>query len=158
MSQRDRLEAIVVYLGEDGIHDLRPKGGAALRMDREDDLHPGEVVVEAVSAYGLSPFLVHSTSWRMELGSLVLTFVVAVEPPAKVDARLEDDLVERYDLARGHVLGPPPDVHVDQVAEHGLRHLAWLMSDDPAIRDALPDWLGVLSDYRPEPFRAFGSR
>ena len=42
-----------------------------------------------------------------------------------------------------------------QVLEHALRHLAWLIEDDPAIAAALPGWSAMLEGYGPEPFRAF---
>lgn len=107
---------------------------------------------------GLSPLLVHSTSWRLHEGHIVLTYVVCVEAPDGENRPLRDDVVDRSELARGHVMGPPVDVETHHVVEHGLRHLAWLMNDDLAFREALPDWAGVLADYRPEPFRAFGGR
>jgi hypothetical protein len=47
-------------------------------------------------------------------------------------------------------------VHISQVVEHGLRHLAWLLQADDVIRDALPAWPAALADYAPEPFRALG--
>jgi hypothetical protein len=43
------------------------------------------------------------------------------------------------------------------VVEHGLRHLAWLASDDPVVRAELPEaWQAALAGYVPEPFRALG--
>jgi hypothetical protein len=40
------------------------------------------------------------------------------------------------------------------VIEHGLRHLAWLVQDDPAVAQALPaPWHDLLGGYVPEPFR-----
>jgi len=42
------------------------------------------------------------------------------------------------------------------VLEHALRHLAWLVRDDPAIAGALPEWPELLAGYVPEPFRALG--
>jgi hypothetical protein len=47
-------------------------------------------------------------------------------------------------------------VHLSQVVEHGLRHLAWLVREDEAINQALAGWTRTLSVYTPEPFRAFG--
>lgn len=51
---------------------------------------------------------------------------------------------------------PGPDtIGVEHVIEHALRHLAWLLADDPAIREALPPaWTIALASYHPEPFRA----
>lgn len=151
------LEAVVLYLDGSGVHHMHPFEEPTLRFPWQEDLHPAEVVVEGIAQLALSPFLVHSTSWRMAGGRLVLTFIVGVETPG-VDsaAGFADDLVGRVDLARGHVLGPPTDVEPYHVVEHGLRHLAWLVKDDAGIRDALPDWAAALADYEPEPFRAFG--
>jgi hypothetical protein len=65
-------------------------------------------------------------------------------------------LVARAELARGDATGPPEAIGVAAVIEHGLRHLAWLVHDDPAIAEALSDWTGALSSYQAEPFRALG--
>ena len=54
-------------------------------------------------------------------------------------------------------MGAPPKIGVAQVVEHAFRHLAWLVKDDAAVRDALPDWVEFLDGYVPEPFRAFGA-
>jgi hypothetical protein len=32
------------------------------------------------------------------------------------------------------------------------------VKDDAAIREALPDWKEVLSEYTPEPFKALGDK
>jgi hypothetical protein len=152
------LEAIMLRLDARGVHHLHPTDAATLLLAWQDDLHPAEVVVDGVAMHGLSPFLVHSTSWRMDRGTLVLSFIVAVEAEGGAPARagLVDDLVGRVDLARGNAMGPPTDVEPHHVVEHGLRHLAWLVRDDPGIHDALPEWVAALADYEPEPFRAFG--
>jgi hypothetical protein len=99
---------------------------------------------------------VHSTSWRLDEGRLVLTYVVAVQPPAVLNENLVDETVARADLARGDALTPPSQIGVSQVLEHAFRHLAWLVKDDGAVRAALPDWVAFLDMYAPEPFRAFG--
>lgn len=149
------LEAIVLYL--DGhVHHLHPVHAATLQFTWQDGFHPAEVVVEGVATVGLSPFLVHSTSWRMEGDHLVLSFLVGVEPPSEVPSGFAREHVDRVALARGHALGPPVDVGSHHVVEHGLRHLAWLVRDDPGIHGALPEWAEALADYEPEPFRAFG--
>jgi hypothetical protein len=54
-------------------------------------------------------------------------------------------------------MGPPPQIDVAQVLEHAFRHLSWLIRDDAAVRDALPDWTSFLDAYEPEPFRPFGA-
>jgi hypothetical protein len=81
---------------------------------------------------------------------------VVIDPPGHVPDAYEVELVTRSELARGRATAPPPHVGLSQVVEHGLRHLAWLVREDEAIQDALPGWSNALSEYEPEPFRAFG--
>jgi hypothetical protein len=38
-------------------------------------------------------------------------------------------------------------VHLSQVVEHGLRHLAWLVREDESINQALAAWSEVLSVF-----------
>jgi hypothetical protein len=151
------LEALFVYLGDDGAHHLRPIHATTLRVGWPADRQPGEIVLAAAGRYGLLPLLVHSTSWRFDGGRVVLTYVVAVEPPDELNENLADEPVARAELARGDAMAPPPEIGVAQVLEHAFRHLAWLVKDDAAVRGALPDWTAFLDRYEPEPFRAFGA-
>lgn len=151
------LEALFVYLSEDGAHHLRPIHASTLRVGWPRERQPGDIVAVAAGRYGLVPLLVHSTSWRLEDGRIVLTYVVAVERPGDPNENLADEPVSRTDLARGDAMGPPPEVGVSQVIEHAFRHLSWLVKDDDAVRAALPEWVAFLSTYVPEPFRAFGA-
>ena len=145
------LEAVVLYLDGEGIRHVFPHGRETVRASWDADLDPHEAIVDAVAGLGLSPVMVHSTSWRVAGRALVLTFLVVIEPPETVPPSHEVELVTRTPLARGAATGPPP-----QVVEHGLRHLAWLVREDEAIHAALGDWPGALAAYEPEPFRAFG--
>lgn len=147
-------EALVLTLEADAIHHVHPQDAPAFRSAWQGDLHPAEVVVEAVATLGLAPFLVHSTSWRVEDGVVVLSFVVLIEDPGPLPDGVIDEHVDRVELARGHALGPPSDIEAAHVLEHGLRHLAWLVGDDPSIGALLPEWNAALQDYSPEPFRA----
>lgn len=80
-----------------------------------------------------------------------------MEPPdALPEGSLELVAVERSQLARGGSVSPPDSITVSSVLEHAVRHLAWLIRDDPAIADALSDWHEALSNYDPEPFRSLG--
>lgn len=150
------LEAVVLYLDGDGIRHVSPHGRQTLETPWDPDLDPHEAIVDAVAALGLAPIMVHSTSWRVVGDTVVLTFLVAVEPPSGVRDAFESELVTRTELARGRATGPPPHVHLPQVVEHGLRHLAWLVREDGSIDRALSGWSRALGGYAPEPFRAFG--
>lgn len=150
------LEAVVLYLDDDGIRHVSPHGSQTLRAEWDPELDPHEVIVDAVAELGLAPVMVHSTSWRVVQRLILLTFLVVVEPPRHVPNTFDVELVARAELARGLATGPPPEVHLSQVVEHGLRHLAWLVRGDEEIHRALPEWSLALGDYEPEPFRAFG--
>jgi hypothetical protein len=150
------LEVLLVSLDEGGAHHLRPIHATTLRIGWPADQQPGEIVLTAARRYDLDPLLVHSTSWRLDGSRVVLTYVVAVRTPDVVNENLVDEPVARADLARGDAMGPPPQIGVAQVLEHAFRHLAWLVKDDAAVRDAVPEWRPFLEGYEPEPFRAFG--
>jgi len=153
-----QLETLFVYLSADDAHQLRPIHAEALRIGWPPDRQPGDLVVKAAERYSLAPILVHSTSWRFENARVVLTYVVAVEPPApgELNEHLMDEPVLRTDLARGDALSPPPQIGVSQVIEHAFRHLSWLVKDDTAVQAAIPEWVKFLTAYEPEPFRSFG--
>jgi hypothetical protein len=150
------LEAVVLYLDDGGIRHLFPRARQTVRAIWDPDLDPHESIVDAVAALGLTPIMVHSTSWRVVRQLILLTFLVVVDPPDHVPDTYEVELVTRSELARGRATAPPPHVGLSQVVEHGLRHLAWLVREDDAIQDALPGWSKALNEYEPEPFRAFG--
>jgi hypothetical protein len=101
------------------------------------------------------PLLVHSTSWRRDRGGVILSFVVVnSEGQASELAGLP---IRRAELARSSATGAAPAIHADQVLEHGLRHLAWLLAEDATVQATLDhEWSKVLSDYVPEPFRHLG--
>jgi hypothetical protein len=150
------LEAIVLYLDAGVIRHVFPHGRETVVAAWDPDLDPAESIVDTVAGLGMLPTMVHSTSWRVVERRIVLTFLVVVEPSVHLSGVYEIESVTRADLARGHATRSPVAVHISQVVEHGLRHLAWLLSADDAIRLALPAWASALIDYEPEPFRAFG--
>ena len=86
----------------------------------------------------------------------MLTYIAVVPPAADPPPSWKLFEIRRAELARGDATAPPSSIDVDQVQEHALRHLAWLIKDDPTISRLLHDWSEALSDYMPEPFRAFG--
>ena len=86
---------------------------------------------------------------------MILSFVVVNhdgQAPAMVGLP-----VGRADLARSTATRSPVAIAHEQVLEHGLRHLAWLVRDDETVRSLLNgEWQQVLADYVPEPFRHLG--
>jgi len=114
----------VLYLDPSGIRHVYPHGRETLRAPWDPDLDPTESIVDAVAAVGLAPVMVHSTSWRIVRRQVVLTFLVVVDAPAALPDTCEVELVTRAELARGRATGAPETVHLSQVVEHGLRHLA----------------------------------
>jgi hypothetical protein len=116
---------------------------------------PADLVLEAVRRYDLQPIVVHSTSWRSEPGRVILSYVAAVvgPDPTTMNAYLAEEPVDRVDLARGEATAAPAAIATGQVLEHALRHLSWLVREDPAVRDALGDWRPALDAYVPEPFQ-----
>jgi hypothetical protein len=156
VDERPSLEAIVLYLDPSGIRHVYPHGRETLRAPWDPDLDPTESIVDTVAELGLAPTMVHSTSWRIVRRQVVLTFLVVVDEPADLPASCEVEQVSRAELARGRATGAPEAIHLSQVVEHGLRHLAWLVAEDGAIHHSLASWSQALATYRPEPFRAFG--
>jgi len=151
------LEVLILTLDRGSTVWLKPVHADSLHVGLPVTSSPGDVVIETLGWFGLAPRVVHSTSWRHEEGRLVLTYIAVVEPPSAIPQdTLERLEVARADLARGDATAPPSEIGVAQVIEHALRHLSWLLRDDPAIAEALPDWAAVLDRYQPEPFRALG--
>ena len=98
---------------------------------------------------------VHSTSWRHDRDAVILSFVVVI--PADLVGPMASVPIERAALARSEATAAPRDIATAAVVEHGLRHIAWLVHDDPVVAATLsPAWRPVLPPTSPEPFRALG--
>ena len=147
------IEVLFAYLGADGIHALRPVHADSLWLGLAPGSNPSDVVIGAAARYGLGPIVVHSTSWRHAEARIVLTYLAIVEPPTDASPHLVDAPVTRSELARGDATAAPAAIAINQVFEHALRHLAWLVRDDPAVSAAVPEWREPLGNYVPEPFR-----
>jgi hypothetical protein len=97
--------------------------------------------------------VVHSTSWRYQpTGELVLTYLVCPDPEPATEAVPLPDLQLAY--ATGPAHPTPPVVHLDHVASHAARHLAWLGHTDPLIAATLsahPRLLAALRAFTPGP-------
>jgi hypothetical protein len=149
------LEILTVFRREEELFCLTPIHAQSLRVGLAKSEQPGDHVLRALAWYPLAVRLVHSTSWRFEQGDVVLTYVAVVDEPERLPREsLVAVPVARTELARGGATGAPGSIEVAQVLEHALRHLAWLLRDDPVVGAALADWAGALRDYVPEPFRA----
>jgi hypothetical protein len=124
-----------------------------IELAEEDD--PMEVVARFSRNLMGPPLLVHSTSWRRARGAVVLSFVVINSEGQAPE--LVGLPIGRAELARTGTTTAPAAIASGQVLEHGLRHLAWLAKEDPAVRSTLNDeWHRVLEGYVPEPFRHLG--
>jgi hypothetical protein len=149
------LEILVLWADVRGIRRLRPSAGGEVHVDGAPPDHPTLSVRLAVEAMGLVPRFVHSTSWRYQAGRVVLTYVAVVDPPVGSVDDFVDEAVTRANVARSGALEPPRIITMDQVLQHTIQHLAWLIRDDPAAREALGPWRPFLDGHRAEPFRAF---
>jgi len=150
------IEVLPVALHDDAIVAFRPGHAESFIVGWPAGARPDEVAARSMQRLGLAPIVLHSTSWRHSGDEVVLTYLAVVSPVAGPPPSWETIPVERAELARGDATGPPVSIGVVQVIEHGLRHLAWLVRDDPVIAATLPEWRERLAGYIPEPFRAFG--
>ena len=124
-----------------------------LEVGADDD--PVEVVRRLSAGLMGEPLLVHSTSWRRSRGAVILSFVVVNRDEQAPE--LAGIPIGRAELARSSATAAPVAIAHQQVLEHGLRHLAWLVADDETVRSVLSeDWKRVLAGYVPEPFRHLG--
>jgi hypothetical protein len=150
-----QAEVFVVWLATDHLELTGPCGAAPWLIEVGTAEHPVEVVDRLVRDAIGSPLLVHSTSWRRDHDGVILSFVVVIEP--ELVGPMASAPVERADLARSEATAAPRAIAHVQVVEHGLRHLAWLVRDDPVVAAELqPPWPQILAGYVPEPFRALG--
>lgn len=149
------LEVLPVELRDGRLYWLKPVHAGSLRVGLSASEKPADAVLDVLKWYPLEPLVVHSTSWRHEQGRVILTYVAVVRPPADLPRDSLAELpIERAELARGEATAAPTSVGVEAVLEHALRHLSWLVKDDPAVMRELAAWKDVLGAFEPEPFRA----
>ncbi len=150
-----QAEVFVVWLDRTDVALTGPCGAEPWYLEVGADEHPLEVVTRATRDVLGEPLLAHSTSWRRDRAGVVLSFVVVIGPEQV--AGLASTPVGRAELARSGATAAPAAIGHAQVLEHGLRHLAWLASEDAVVRGTLPQpWRDVLATYVPEPFRSLG--
>ena len=147
-----QAEALVVRLTGAGPELAGPCGPAPWYIEIGADEDPSEVVCRLSTNLMGPPLLVHSTSWRRDRGTVLLSFVVVIaDDQAPEQAGIA---IGRASLARSTPTAAPAAITAEQVVEHGLRHLSWLAAEDETVRGALsPGWRQALAQYVPEPFR-----
>jgi hypothetical protein len=151
------IELLVIARRDGELVSLHPDCAGSLMVGWPARARPEEVAAAAITGLGLRPIVLHSTSWRHSDGEVVLTYLTVVSPTFRLPDYWEIAPVARAAIARGDATAPPPVIGVEQVLEHALRHLAWLVQEDELVSAALPGWTQILNSYVPEPFRALGS-
>ena len=150
------IEILPVAYGDGRVVYLKPEHAESLVVGWPAGAKPEEIGLRALERLDLEPIVLHSTSWRHAGTEAILTYLTVVSPAFEMPRSWVKIPVGRAELARGDTTAPPPTIGVEQVLEHALRHLAWLLKDDPVISETLPEWRELLEDYTPEPFRALG--
>lgn len=147
-----RAEVFVVAHDDEAILLTGPCGAAPWEIETHGTDHPVDLVRSMADRVLGSVDLLHSTSWRWDKASVVLTFIVVIAPD--VIGAMPAAPVERVGLARSTATEAPGDIGWLQVLEHGLRHLAWLAADDVVVQQTLSDgWKTALAEYVPAPFQ-----
>lgn len=150
-----QAEVFVVWLSGDHLELTGPCGAAPWLLEIGAADHPVDVVTRIVTDVIGDPLLVHSTSWRRDRDAVILTFIAVID--RSLVGSMASVPIQRMALARGHAISAPKEIATTQVVEHGLRHMAWLAVDDPAVAAELPEgWHALLATYVPEPFRNLG--
>ena len=129
-----------------------------------DGTHPHAIALEVATQHAVRADVVHSTSWRMVNGGLVVTYIVVT--PDDLGGGASDVHPDRSHEFAGtsadHTAGAtdprrPPETITDwEVVHHALHHLALLASTDASIRAALrTDALRALHPLAPAAAGAF---
>lgn len=147
-----QAEILVLRLLAGRIELVGPCGPDPWYVEVPDDEDPVGVVDRMCRTNLGEPLLVHSTSWRRSRDGVFLTFVVVM--PDNFLPIIAGVPVRRAEMARSDPTAAPRKIDPGQVIEHGLRHLQWLVGDDPAVRRTLSaEWKSILRTYQSEPFR-----
>jgi hypothetical protein len=148
-----QVRAEVFVVAHDGQQALLtgPDGPQPWHIETAGSEHPLDLVRDMAHSNMDDVQLVHSTSWRWDRQSVVLTFLVVI-PPETLGS-MTSIPVPRADLARSTAHEAPAEIAFAQVLEHALRHLAWLAKEDDVVRETLSDaWHDELAGYVPAPF------
>jgi hypothetical protein len=147
-----QAEVFVLWLDGKTIKLTGPCGPEAWYIELGEDDDPVDTVTRLVRSNVGEPIVVHSTSWRRSREAVILSFLVVVDE--ELGSKTESVDVGRAELARNSATEAPASIETTQVIEHGLRHLAWLVREDPVVKEELAGgWATLLNDYVPQPFR-----
>jgi hypothetical protein len=150
-----QAEIFTIWRSGDHLELTGPCGAAPWIVELGATEHPVEVVDRIVRDVVGEPLLIHSTSWRRDRDAVILSFVVVIDPA--LVGSMESIPIGRAALARSEATAAPAEIATEAVVEHGLRHMAWLAQDDPAVSRTLDrGWRSLLAPYVPEPFRGLG--
>lgn len=142
-----------MLLQDQGLQVLLPEAAPTWKIEHNGSEHPHAGVQRALKSLGVLVRVVHSTSWRHEPPAIVLTYLAVIDPLPAWPQGYALARVSRSELVRGTATEAPPSIGVEAVLNHGLEHLAWLVREDAAVREALgPGWAAALAPYAPKPF------
>ena len=128
-------EVFVLWLDRGRPRTVGARSVTPYRIPMDLDADPLDCVGSAITETAGEPSVLHSTSWRYE-PPLILTFIAVL--PKRVKGRSV-----RIECGRRN-----------EVFDHALRHLAWLLREDEEIRSQVsPGWESALAGYLAEPFR-----
>lgn len=121
------------------------------------DDEPHSEVERRLAVLDATARVVHSTSWRVDGSTLVVTYLAVVDVGGGLaldgwpDARpVPASLFDAVGSPGWHDATSPPTVRLLDVLFHALRHLAYLVEHDDAIAAALDDhWVGHLAPLEP---------
>lgn len=117
---------------------------------------PNETVRHSVEEkLCVSPSVVHSTSWRYEDASFLLTYLTVL-PWQERFRSFSPQPIRDSVRVRGDHLYPPLHLSHEAVLTHALDHLALLLSRDESIALMIaPVWTSILETRLPAPAYAF---
>lgn len=121
-------------------------GLAGMPVQTDSDPHGDtELILQAKGVRKDDVLFLHSTSWRVDLPRLIVTYVAVVDAGPAVRARWPQALPVSLEFAgqvRPKPHGPadrPTGVADDAVLVHAARHVAWLLETDPQATASLDE-------------------
>jgi len=136
------IEVLVLRAREDGLH------YCPLRQSLLSPPDP-DAAAKALCGSGPPPDLLHSTSWREEDGTIILTYVAVTDMEFSKPGRL---VSEEVAIGDGPSAPAPDALALGEVAAHACRHLAFLGATDPHVAAALqrhPELRRHVNSYLP---------